>query len=745
MKPRTPLSFAVHPLFAAIALTLMLPTAALAQDETKATELDAVEVTAQRRSQDIREVPLAVSAIDAIAITELSASAKDVLALGNRAPSLQAESSFGRTFPRFYLRGLGNSDFDLNASQPVSLVVDGVVFENPTLKGFPMFDLDRIEVLRGPQGTLFGRNTPGGVIQFISARPTQEKEASLRIGYGTYDTLNTEAIAGGKAGENSAWRMSALYQDRGPISSNNVLPNDDREDFTDKALRLQWLTAIGDSTEALVQIRLRDLDGGNTVYRANSILPGSNSTVPGFDRERLDQDARADLFVKTKGISLHLDGEWRGLSWASVTSYDQVEMFARGDVDGGFGASFAPPSGPGFIPFPAETGDGIPDHRQLTQEFRLYTDHDGPTQWLIGAFLFDEKLSIDNVSYDTFRPGSPVNGFARQEQDNRAIALFGSVTQQLAEDWDLTAGLRYTRDRKDFFAERLISPIGAGPLTRIERSPGDNNLSGDLALSWSVSDSMQLYGRVASAYRAPSIQGRLLFGDTVSVADSEDILSTELGLKADLFDRRARLGVALFRYELDDAQLTAVGGGANFNTLINADQVIGQGIEVELDLRLTPDLNLSIGGSYNDTEINDSALAVAPCGSGCVVLDPPGALPGTVSIDGNPLVQAPKRIGFLRLDWQRALGDGEIFASGDVAYRSEVNYFLYRSVEFTGKPLTEVGGRLGYRWSGGTQQVSLYGRNLTDQIRAIGGIDFNNLTAFYNEPRVVGVEWMWRL
>ncbi len=112
----------------------------------------------------------------------------DIRGLSGRVPSLNIESSFGRTFPRFYIRGLGNTDFDLNASQPVSLIYDDVVLENPILKGFPAFDVDRVEVLRGPQGTLFGRNTPAGIVKFDTVRPDATSRNYMRISYGTYST-----------------------------------------------------------------------------------------------------------------------------------------------------------------------------------------------------------------------------------------------------------------------------------------------------------------------------------------------------------------------------------------------------------------------------------------------------------------------------------------------------------------------------------------------------------------------------
>ncbi|MGH8499218.1 MAG: TonB-dependent receptor plug domain-containing protein, partial [Methylococcales bacterium] len=163
----------------AFAIALGLPAYSYAQ-ETVSTEdleaktLEALEVTAQRRTENVQKVPVSVSAIKGENLNAITTSGEDVRVLSGKVPSLYVEGSFGRAFPRFYIRGLGNTDFDLNASQPVSLIYDDIVQENPILKGFPMFDLDRVEVLRGPQGTLFGRNTPAGVVKFESAKPTQE-------------------------------------------------------------------------------------------------------------------------------------------------------------------------------------------------------------------------------------------------------------------------------------------------------------------------------------------------------------------------------------------------------------------------------------------------------------------------------------------------------------------------------------------------------------------------------------------
>ncbi|MGQ0800171.1 MAG: TonB-dependent receptor [Pseudomarimonas sp.] len=738
MTSITPLSLSIAAALAALALGSPAYAQAPPADPESRT-LDTLIVTAQRRAENVQEVPVSISVVETQTLRDVTAAAPDTLVLGSRIPSVHAESSFGRTFPRFYIRGLGNTDFDLNANQPISMVYDDVVLENPTLKGFPIFDLDRIEVLRGPQGTLFGRNTPGGVLKFESVRPDFDNDGYVRLGVGRFDLRTFEAAQSVAINESSAFRVSALYQNRGDVARNTRIANDERGDFEESALRAQWLLRPNDDFEALLQVRARNLNGGSAIFRANAVQLGSNRLVDGLDRFTLAQDARADLDVETLGGNAKLSWDFGGFRLLSISAYESVEMFARGDVDGGFGAGFAPPSGPGFIPFPAESGDGIPSHRQLTQELRLESASEGPTDWQLGVFWFDEDLRLDNVSYDTLS-GSLVNGLARQRQETQALAVFGSVGYALDEQWRVGAGLRYTQDDKKFVAERLLSPIGAGALAPIRVDPSDNNLSGDLNLNFAASENVNLYARIATAYRAPSIQGRLLFGDVVSVADSEEITSFEIGSKAELWDRRARLGFSLYRYDLDDAQLTAVGGAANFNTLINAQEVRGDGAELDLEVLIGEHLTFSTGLSYNRTEINDDGLFVQPCGSGCSVLDA-AAGPGLVSIDGNSLPQAPRRIANVALNYVRPIGAGELQLSTDWSHRSEVNFFLYDSLEFTGPALTEGGVRIGYGWANNRYQLSAYGRNITDRKIAVGGVDFNNLTVFLNEPRSVGLQF----
>ncbi|MGH8196487.1 MAG: TonB-dependent receptor plug domain-containing protein, partial [Woeseiaceae bacterium] len=163
--------------------------------------LEEIVVTAQRREENIQDVPISVTAVSGERVDVFTQGGEDIRALAARVPSLYAESSNGRLAPRFYMRGLGNTDFDLAASQSVSIIFDEVVQENVILKSFPIFDIDRVEVLRGPQGTLFGRNTPAGIVKFETRRPTEELEGYVSATIGSLGTKNIEGALGGSLNE----------------------------------------------------------------------------------------------------------------------------------------------------------------------------------------------------------------------------------------------------------------------------------------------------------------------------------------------------------------------------------------------------------------------------------------------------------------------------------------------------------------------------------------------------------------
>jgi iron complex outermembrane receptor protein len=747
-----PVSRAPMPRLLALAVALALSPAAVAQtaDETtdEATTLDAVQVTAQRRVENVQDVPMAITVLGGEKLDVLTSGGEDIRLLSGRLPSLNIESSFGRAFPRFYVRGLGNTDFDLNASQPVSLVYDDVVQENPILKGFPMLDLAQVEMARGPQGTLFGRNSPAGVIKFESARPEDVFGGYGKLSWARFNTVNAEGALTGPLGEAVSGRLSVLHQRRDDYVDNTTNgPGEDLEGYRENALRAQVLIQPSDTFEALANVHARRLDGTARLFRASLIEAGTNDFDPAWRREFVSIDGRNEQELDQLGANLRMRWDLGRVSLYSISGYESVEAYSRGDIDGGFIYTF-PPNEPGEALFPAESADGLPHHRQLTQELRLVSNEWGRFDWQAGAFWFDERIDVDSFSYDGF--GGPQNGYSTQRQDNTAWAVYASGDFDVTDALTLRGGLRYTDDEKTFTAERVVGPFGP-PIAPITVRPSDEDLSWDLSAVYAVSDATNLYTRVAKGFRAPSVQGRLMFADAslptselVTVAETETALSIEAGVKSQLWDNRLRVGFALYRYVVDDQQLTAVGGNSNTARLVNAERTDGQGAELDLEAWLTDHLFVTFGASYNHTKIDDPTLSVFQCAL-CTVLDPADpARPGAVLIDGNALPQAPRRVLNATARYAVPLGDGELFAYTDWAYRSEVNFFLYESIEFTGKSLLEGGLRIGYLWQNGDREIALFGRNITDTQRIVGGIDFNNLTGFVNEPRTWGVQFSTR-
>ena len=721
-------------------------------DEAKAQsgQLETVIVTAQRRSENIKDVPMAITALKGERLDVLTAGGQDIRFLSGRAPSLNIESDFGRSFPRFYIRGQGNTDFDLNASQPVGLVVDDIVQESPMLKGFPVFDVDQVEVLRGPQGTLFGRNSPAGVIKFDSAKPVIGKtEGYGSVGFGSYHAFNAEGAYNLPISETMAARVSLQSQNREDRVTNFRPSGATRnfEGYNDHAARIQLLMKPTRDFSALLNVHARNMTGNAMLFRANIMKKGTNDLVDNFNYGSYPTDGGNEQWLKTRGSNLRLRWDLPGMTLHSITGYEAAEFYSRGDVDGGYGCSFCgiPDSGPGpFMPFSVETADLLPDHKQFSQEFRVESANKGALQWIAGLFYFDEHIQIDSISFNSLAPGNPQNPqYATQLQDTKSYALFGSLNYTLTDRLKLRAGLRYTNDQKDFSATRVEPPVSAGPHVINNKS---NNVSGDLSATYELDKDTHLFARVATGYRAPSMQGRLFgLADRPSFADAENATSFEAGIKKDMFNRRARMSASVFKYEVKDKQLTAGSGTVNMNQLINADKVTGQGVELDFQAILSDSLRVSVGGSYNDTEIKDGDLFVQTCGNatnnpatGCTVVGGPGPFAGTQYLNGNPLPRAPKWQGNFTLRYSIPVADGEFYAFTDWAYRSTYNMFLYNAVEYKAKSLLEGGLRVGYKWD--NYEVAAFGRNITNKIQTVAAIDFDNLTGMVNEPRTYGIQ-----
>lgn len=742
---------------------------------TKEKGLEQITVTAQKRTQSIQEVPISIATLNGERFESIFSGGDDILALAVRVPGLYAESSNGRVAPRFYIRGLGNTDFDLAASQPVSIVMDDVVKENVILKSFPLFDVEQVEVIRGPQGTLFGRNTTAGIVKFDTAKPTEDFDAYAKMSVGNLGTLNFEGAVGGGLAEDLSGRFSVLSQDRDDWIDNGFTGEKDAlGGFDEKAWRGQLLYSPSEDFSALLNVHGRELDGTASVFRANVFTKGSNDLNQNFDRDTVYYDGDIDgdgadnnpQEYENYGTSLKLEFGLENMSITSITAYEEAEGSSLGDIDGGvytndlttpvpdgltsanFNSGFEDVlTFPGAIGFSAVTQDNLDDLEQFTQEIRFASETDDALSWQTGAFYYDSSFNVTSI--DGYFGATTVF------HENTTWAVFGQTTYEVNERLNVTGGIRYTYDEKSLrVGEQNVNGFAlvtgdASVQDYEDIDVDDGQISWELSANYKINGDTSVFARLANGFRAQSIQGRdVAFEGAPSVADAETINSIEFGFKSDLLDNTLRLNAATFYYQIDDMQFSAIGGGANNVALVNADKGVGYGFEIDAQYVASDYLTLTAGYSYNKTEIKDDSLTLLPCGTNeafgstgnCTVLDPrPNGF--NAVIDGNPFPQAPETIFTFTARYAVPVGnDGEFFAFTDWAYQGETNLFLYESVEFQTDGNVEGGLRIGYENFEHNYTVALFGRNITDEENVKGAVDFNNLTGIVNQPRIFGIE-----
>ncbi len=766
MPARRPLALAVSALtllaaaggaFADDAPALQDKAASTRREPGSATSLDTVTVTAERREQNLQEVPVSVGVMQGDAMRQITAGGDDtLLALSGKVPSLYAETTTGRIFPRFYIRGLGNIDFYLGASQPVSIIQDDVVLEHVVLKSNPVYDLDQVEVLRGPQGTLFGRNTTAGIVKFDSIKPSDTWQGQVSASYGSYGTVSVDGGFGGPVNDVLSFRVSALYQHRddwvdntysGPSADGTRTPKKDAMGgYDDRNARLQLLLKPSGNFSLLASAHTRDYDGTSTLFLRGALKKGSNTVDVPRDQVAYDEADDNPQAYKTHGGSVKAIYDFGNVSLTSISAYETTSGYSRGDTDGGAAADYpynGVPNGYG------QSMGQVRDLDQYTQELRLASEGDSAWQWQVGAYWFDSRDTTDFYQRAWFLQAAAhnPNNWVRLRNSNTSWAGFGQLSWQASDRLSFTAGFRETEDSKH---TRLLktADTAAGTVTykgRRDVKMSDTQPSWDLSAMYRFTPEVSGYARVARGFRGPTIQGRsAVFNADFTTADSETILSWEAGIKSDLFDHRLRLNATAFTYTVDDIQLN--GNDANGNgVLFNADKARAYGLEADLDWRPVPNLSLTAGLSLLHSEIQDKRVYAQVCGLNgvlvCTVNDPTIRIGSNVyaQIDGNPLPNAPKYNLNLAARYDIPVADGgAYFVATDWNKQGYTSFVLYDSKEFNASGNHEGGLKLGYSGGYGAWELALFARNITNQ-KNLKGVIENYMAAVYNEPRIVGV------
>ncbi len=738
------------------------PAAAAADDSAG---LGDVVVTAERRSENLQRVPVSVAAVNGADLRNFQAAGEDILALSGRVPSLYVETTTGRIFPRFYIRGLGNVDFYLGASQPVSIIQDDVVLEHVVLKSNPVYDVAQVEVLRGPQGSLFGRNTTAGIIKFDTNKPTMDWEGRGTASWGSYNTVSADLGLGGPiVADKLAFRVSGLWQHRDNWVSNNYTGpsfdgtkggKDVMGGFNDRNARLQLLFTPSENFSIDLSGHVRDYDGTSTIFHRGALHKGSNN-VQTEPRDIVAYD-EADNNVQaynTQGASLRAAWNFGGATLTSITAYEHSSGYSRGDTDGGAAVNFpylGQPNGYG------QSEGYLRGLDQWTQELRLASNSGGAFKWQFGGFYFDSRDITDfyqrGYFLETTAPGYNPNNWVRLHDVNTSWAVFGQASYTIGK-LTLTGGARYTEDDK---RTTLLQAAmnAAGTTTNFPaNAPRDVKLSGkepswDVSALYAVNPDLNLYARIARGFRGPTIQGRsAVFGSAFTTADSETIMSYEVGFKSQPTSN-LRLNATAFTYTVKNIQLNGNDSDGN-GVLFNADHANAYGFEAEAEWRPIRNITFTLGGSALHSKIKDPNAYAQVCSLNgvmtCTVLNPIaftkqifGSTAYFVSVNGNPLPNAPKFNIDAAVRYDIPLGNGgNFFVNTDVNVQGYTNFVLYRTKEFYSDGNLELGVKVGYTTPDRKYEIAGFVRNLTNE-KNLKGVIENYMAAVFNEPRVIGV------
>jgi len=778
---------------ASVGCGMMLAPAAAFGDET----LEEIVVTAQRYSERLQDVPIAVTAIlaDDLAGRGIR-QAGDVAAM---VPNLLLNSPYGpEAQPTFTLRGVTTQDFSENQSSPVAMYVDEVYKPVGAVQALQTFDLDRVEVLRGPQGTLYGKNATGGAVSFYSRNPSlTDIDGYVTAGFGSYNAYSVQGAVGGPVIDNVfAVRAAAMYEKRDGWV-NSVVPGVEPLNGVDAvAGRITALWKPNDDLTAT--LKLSASKSGGTPYGAHAlnvdpIATGFTDNIGWFDN-----GAKYAVHKDVRNDSIALKIDWQVAAHAiltSVTGFDYGRWYEKSD-DGG-------------LPITVRLDDPntyFSSVNSFSQEIRIASKDSGTLSWLAGLYYGRESThaTVQFHFFDGYNlafwapqspsdarivdPANPLFGFDEYndfDQLKVSKAAFVNLTYAVTPTVTFRAGLRYTKDDitiNHFYAleggidnggpqgfapdggttwwtqtigglpaSRTFFRQGLAPQGPTVPSFGNsvNNVSGRIGIDWKPAPGILAYLSFSTGYRGAAFNGQA-FNDPseLNFADPEKLRSTELGLKMDLWNKRATLNAAIFHYDYRNQQFldafTLPGGlGTGFHT-VNAPKSRIDGAEVELRLKATEDLEIDFNAGALDSKYVDLTLHAG------AFVDVAHTIPRDCCV-GNKLIQAPPYNIGLGFNWRVArtgAGDLHLLLDGNAygkqyfdAFNTErlaQDAYLIGNARVSLDPTAKRGLSVGV-WikNLADRKYLAYGLNQADNDTGLLGFDY----ALVGEPRTYGVDF----
>jgi len=752
--------------------------------------LEAVVVTAQKRSESLQSVPVSVTALTSGQLGEFKMDSPSDLA--THIPNLQVGGVNGEGSPIFSLRGVSMFDYSLNQSSPVASYIDEVYKGNVVLFGVETYDLERIEVLRGPQGTLYGKNSTGGAINFITKAPGFGTEGDIKVGTGNYGREEAEgAFQTGLVPEKIAMRFAFTYTKVDGFMQ-NVLPGyPNMEGVNQWGARLSLLFNISEDLTATLRWSKSKQDPVDYAIIAGNIAPGGvgglgyyrtlDGTATGIPltNEQVAQNYTPDREQNNDAVALTVN--WKlsqGLALTSITSWDQGSLFNPDNTDGAPIDIFK-------IPYYGST-------HQVTQDLRLTSTSDAPFQFITGAYYQHEVVfnSTENQLFNAYNVlGTPTNTYQncvassfgagsgyyvgsllnadcdyynQFDQVRNSWAVYTDDSYALNSIVKFRAGLRYTHENAiqknaldqlrgadqvpignvGFFSEQLgpngeyygptLALPGSANYTSIidqTRSQSLHNtaVTGHGGIDITPTKDSLIYVSYSRGFRAGAFNAQFLFSPAdFTTVQPETVDSYEAGFKTAWADHRAELNGAIFHYQYKNQQIIDVRPNGE-QPLINLPKSKIDGAELEFVTRPVRSVTLRAGLGLLDATIQQGAIA-----------------DGTISVDGHQLPEAPHVSATLAADWDAfALAGGHVVLHMDSNYASKEYFELVNEDRIAQVPYALLNARAAWHGADDRWEVGLWDKNITNHFYLTNAYDLQSIGFDYLHrglPREFGVD-----
>lgn len=638
--------------------------------EANQSVIEEVLVTAQKREQNLQDVSVAVSAFSGAAIEKMGF--EEGLDITQQVPNMNFFAIFGEaSSPSVSLRGISLVNFSDSWESPVSIYVDDVYRGNPAGSAIQLFDLQRVEVLRGPQGTLYGRNTTGGLVHYVSRKPTEELDAAASISYGSYDETVIQGMVSGPLSSGVRGRI-AVKSTQNDGWQTNVISGEKLNTTDSFGYRALLDIDLGENAGLLLNVHGSEADQQTVGFAHMGYLESINegAATCSIDLIQAGRCYSASLaaYGETQSAYELLDGRYNpehvasGVEEGLQTKIDTFGTSATFDWDMGWATFTSVTAYEELDKFLQDDGDALPivwfdeqysvDAEQYTQEFRLNGTSDR-AKWVAGFYYYKDDRGLITQAPTT------ENGLWHQEVvalDSESWAAFGQYEWDLTQSLTLIAGARYTEETRDF--EQDSGP-SFYPELDVSDDFSDEALTGRIGLDWRPTAESLAYVSLSTGFKSGGFSGS--YNPNLAATqpvDSEDVTNLEVGYKTSFANGRIKLNTAAFTYEVEGYQAQVFLTVEEGSVITNAGDVRGTGAELEVTAMLTDNFEIIGGLGLLQTEFDSEQVFIVAGDE--------------YSFDGNELPSAPELTYNLVARYYVPLGEaGELALQGDYAWQDD--------------------------------------------------------------------------